>query len=157
MTPAQNSFFKIAIPAAQACESATDIPASITIAQAALESGWLQHMPTGSNNPFGIKAEHKDDPNSYIEAMTTEYVNGVLVHIEQPFQKYPTLAAAFIDHGRLLSKASRYAPAMAEKKDPVEFATQLQKCGYSTSPTYAKSLIGLINKYDLRQYDQEIA
>ena len=157
MTDVQKNFFKVAIPAAQACEAATGIPASITIAQAALESGWLQHIPAGSNNPFGIKAEHKSDPNSYVEAMTTEYVKGVLVHVEQPFQKYPTLAAAFIDHGRLLSTAPRYAPAMAEKNDPAEFATQLQKCGYSTSPTYAEALIGLINQYNLHQYDQKIS
>jgi flagellum-specific peptidoglycan hydrolase FlgJ len=45
------------IAAAQASQRNTGIPAAITLAQYALESGYGRHMPTGSNNPFGIKAK----------------------------------------------------------------------------------------------------
>lgn len=44
------------IAAAQAAPARWGAPASITMAQWALESGGGQHMPKGSNNPFGIKA-----------------------------------------------------------------------------------------------------
>ena len=44
------------IRAAQASQTRWGIPASVTLAQWALESAWGSRMPPGSNNPFGIKA-----------------------------------------------------------------------------------------------------
>jgi flagellum-specific peptidoglycan hydrolase FlgJ len=44
---------------------------------------------------------------------------------------------------------------MREKNDPAAFASQLQACGYSTSPDYAAALVRLINQFDLRQYDAQ--
>jgi flagellum-specific peptidoglycan hydrolase FlgJ len=154
-------YLQQAVPAAQAAMRATGIPASITLAQGALESGWLTELPPGSNNPFGIKAEHLADPDTYVEAMTTEYSAGVLEHVEQPFEKYATLADAFTDHARLLSQAPRYAPAMAAKGDAAQFATELMTCGYSTNrpplaskpPFYADLLMELVREFDLTQYD----
>ena len=53
MTPAE--FIAQILPGAQACQRATGIPASITIAQAALETGWGKDVM--GNNLFGIKAD----------------------------------------------------------------------------------------------------
>lgn len=146
-------FFRDAVPAAQSSQATTGVPASVTLAQAALESGWFDHMPPGSNNPFGIKATHLDSPSSYVEALTTEFVHGQLEHLEQPFQKFETLADAFTAHAELLSQAKRYESAMAVKTNAAEFAEQLQACGYSTSPTYAKLLTQLMDEFDLERYD----
>ncbi|WP_369693039.1 glucosaminidase domain-containing protein [Komagataeibacter diospyri] len=47
-----------------------DVPASITIAQWMLESGFGQHMPPHFNNPFGIKAAR--DRNFVMTPETTD-------------------------------------------------------------------------------------
>ena len=44
------------IEAAQASERKHGIPASVSLAQFALESAWGKKMPPDSHNPFGIKA-----------------------------------------------------------------------------------------------------
>jgi flagellum-specific peptidoglycan hydrolase FlgJ len=140
---------------------ATGVPASITLAQGALESGWLTHLPPDSNNAFGIKASHLGDPATYVEATTHEFVNGQETTVEQPFEKYATLNDGFVAHAQLLSQAERYAPAMAVKDDPAKFAAAIMTCGYSTNrpplashpPFYADVLMELVREFDLTQYD----
>lgn len=53
LTPTQISEVRSAAYASVMCESQTGIPAELTIAQWALESGWGSHQP--GNNCFGIK------------------------------------------------------------------------------------------------------
>lgn len=153
MTPQEQQVIDQIMPAAKAGQAQYGVPAPVTAAQCILESGWLKFMPQGSNNPFGIKAENRSDPNSYVEAMTTEYVGGQLEHVEQPFEKYPTLAAAFEDHARLIGTAPRYVPAMLWTNNIALFCSALQKCGYSTSPTYATQLLQIINEFGLAADD----
>lgn len=153
MNAKQMLFLRAVWPAAQATMKTSGVPASITIAQAILESGWGVFLPEGSNNYFGIKAEHPADPETYVETLTHEYVNGQRVAEEQLFEKYPTVKDCFQDHAALLSQAKRYAPAMAVNADPQAFAQKLQACGYSTSPTYASSLMQLVKEFDLTQFD----
>jgi flagellum-specific peptidoglycan hydrolase FlgJ len=151
MTTIELLFLRQAVPAAQASMQATGVPASVTIAQAILESGWGQTgLATKANNLFGIKAVGDE---AYMEFPTAEYENGYRVMIEADFASYPSWAASFTAHAQLLSTLPRYAPAMAVKSDPAEFCTQLEDCGYSTSPTYAELLLQLINEFDLTQYD----
>jgi flagellum-specific peptidoglycan hydrolase FlgJ len=142
------------VPAAQAAMSQYGVPASVTLAQWELESGWgTSKLATEANNFFGIKAEHLNDPNTYEEFPTWEYENGQRVLVEADFERYPDAASSFADHGRLLSQATRYAPAMAVKDDPYAFANELQACGYSSSPDYGTSLGNIIRGANLTQYD----
>jgi flagellar protein FlgJ len=166
---AQSDYFKKAVPPAMTSQAATGVPASVTIAQSILESStgneakikaagtaWGQSdLALKANNFFGIKATHLNDPNTYIMEPTPEYENGVKIHIHAAFERYPNVAACFVAHAKLLSTAGRYIPAMKERNDPAAFCSQLQACGYSTSPDYAVTLIKLINEYDLRQYDAQ--
>ncbi len=153
MTAHEQAFLSAVVPGALASQQQYGIPASITIAQAILESGWGQHMPPGSNNYFGIKAAHDAAPDMYVEALTPEYIRGKLEHLEQPFAKYADAAGSFLAHARLLATASRYQPAMAQTRNPRLFATQLRRCGYSTNPTYENTLMQLVHEFDLTQYD----
>lgn len=154
MTAKENTFLQSVVPAAQATMKVSGVPASVTVAQAILESGWGGSGLAGqANNYFGIKAEHLGDPESYCELPTAEYVNGARVMVDAKFEKYPTVTDCFEDHAALLSQARRYAPAMAAKGNAAQFAQQLQACGYSTSPTYAASLTALMDEFDLEQYD----
>lgn len=142
------------IPAAQSAMKSSGVPASITIAQWELESTWgTSQLAVKALNFFGIKAEHLNDPNTYMEFPTFEYENGKKVLIEADFEKYPDLVSSFADHARLLSQASRYAPAMAVRSNACAFGYELQKCGYSTSPTYGKSLCQIVTGSNLTQYD----
>jgi flagellum-specific peptidoglycan hydrolase FlgJ len=142
------------VPAAQASQKQYGVPASVTLAQCILESGWgTTKLSLQANNFFGIKAEHRNDPNTYVEFQTAEYVKGAKVMIEADFEKYPSVEASFTDHARLLATSCRYAPAMGCRTNPQLFSHQLQTCGYSTSPTYGASLYSLITDYKLTQYD----
>src|SRR6202043_2141377 len=55
MTPTQLLALDQIAQSAVACEKATGCPASLSTAQAGLESGWLSKM-SGANNCFGIKS-----------------------------------------------------------------------------------------------------
>jgi len=158
MNALQKSFLDTIAPLAQAAQMKWGPPASVQMAQAIIESanaqGWGQSQLTReANNPFGIKAAHCANPDSYIKLPTHEYVNGECVTVEAEFARYDSLADSFDAHARLLATAPRYAHAMAVRRDPTAFCTQLQHAGYSTSPTYASSLWKLIQLYDLTQYD----
>jgi flagellum-specific peptidoglycan hydrolase FlgJ len=156
MTEGESTFLKLAVPAALASQHATGVPASITIAQAILESGWGQTgLAKQANNYFGIKTAVHVAPESYIELPTHEVVHGHSVEERATFARYSTVADSFKAHGLLLAQASRYAPAMAVRGDAAKFAIALEHCGYSTNPFYAESLLSLVHEFDLTQYDSE--
>ena len=160
MNELQSEFLKRAVPPAQAAQRKWHVPASVTIAQAILESsnehGWGQsQLAREANNFFGIKHSHLRLTEHYVEMTTHEYRDGVLKPEMAEFVRYDAIADSFDDHGRLLATAPRYRPAMARTGDPGSFASALQKAGYSTNPHYAKSLLDLIYKFDLMQYDIE--
>lgn len=142
------------ITAAQSAMKTSGVPASVTIAQWELESTWgTSQLALKANNYFGVKAEHLDDPNTYMEFPTEEYISGKAIMIEADFERYPDAASSFADHARLLSQALRYAPAMKVKSDVYAFANALQTCGYSTSPKYGYTLGQIIRGSNLTQYD----
>src|SRR5471030_789213 len=76
----KTAFIKLAGPAAQASEVETSVPASVTIAQAILESGWGKKHMGDANNYFGIKAQTKggkvvfgDIATGYVDRPTKEF------------------------------------------------------------------------------------
>jgi flagellar protein FlgJ len=122
------------------------IPSAIILAQAALESAYLKRpvrdRKTGRNsyNIFGIKWSGE---GPYIEAITHEYINGIRTPQVAKFRAYDSYDESLIDHMEFLLKYPRYIPCLrCGCKNPVEFARQLQKCGYATDPNYASMLIG---------------
>ena len=123
------------------------IPASITLAQGILESGsGKSKLASEGNNHFGIKCH--------------DTWNGATMHLDDDapnecFRKYKSVDQSFEDHSLFLKKP-RYQELFAlEITDYKGWAQGLKKCGYATSPTYAKSLIDLIEKYELTQFDTE--
>ena len=98
------------------------VPASVTVAQWAVESAWGASMPPGSNNPFGIKASG-DQPA--VESPTREVLNGENVTVTARFRAFDSIAQAFDEHGRLLATASVYKNAMSQKDNPEAFADAL--------------------------------
>ena len=125
------------------------VPAAITLAQWIVESAWGSAMPPNSNNPFGIKA-FGDQPA--VESGTWEVVDGKSVTIQARFRRFASLADAFEAHGKLLSTAAPYKPAMEVARDPDLFADALTGV-YATDPQYGTTLKWVMENYKLKQYD----
>lgn len=147
LSPAE--FTRLFGPVAREASRTSGVPASIILAQAALETGWGGSTIGDARNLFGIKGT---GPAGSISVPTREVINGRSVTVQANFRKYNTWAESIADHGRLL-QTSRYAPAMAVRNNPDEFARQLQRCGYATDPNYANLLISIMRSNNLYQYN----
>lgn len=154
MTQDEQNFIDAVAPAARLSHQQYGIPASITIAQAQLESAWGRSaLARLANNYFGVKAVQGQD---YADFRTTEYFNGKKEVILAHFAKYHSVAESFVAHAKLLATLSRYAPAMAVASDPRAFAVAIKTCGYSTASNYPQELMTLVNEFNLTQFDAVI-
>ena len=76
------------------------VPASLTIAQGALESAWGNSSLTArANNLFGIKGA---GPAGSISIETTEYVNGRAIKVNAVFRAYHHWSESISDHSEIL-------------------------------------------------------
>lgn len=125
------------------------IPASITLAQGILESGAGTGMLCGlANNHFGIKC-HKE--------WTGPYVRYDDDSLQECFRKYEHAEESYRDHSYFLTSRPWYAALFKLPKDDYKaWAKGLKKAGYATDPKYPDKLIGLIERYQLQQYDAEV-
>lgn len=125
------------------------IPASIILAQGILESGAGRgDLAVSANNHFGIKC-HND--------WTGDKVYHDDDAAQECFRKYPSAAGSFEDHALFLTGRSRYANLFKLDKDDYEgWAKGLRAAGYATDPKYPEKLIGLIERFQLAQYDEEV-
>ncbi|MGA0603199.1 glycoside hydrolase family 73 protein [Caulobacter sp. KR2-114] len=137
------------IAAARAAEGKWKIPASISLAQYGLESGWGQHMPPGSWNPFGIKAL-PGQPS--VSVPTREFVHGRYILVNAPFRAFASIADAFEHHARLLATGAPYARARSLLPNVEAFANALTGV-YATDPHYGAELVAIIHGDELAQYD----
>jgi flagellum-specific peptidoglycan hydrolase FlgJ len=152
-TPQEQFIASIAEAAVQSADE-TGVPASVTIAQAILESYWgSSRLAREGNNYFGIKAQTRTGSAGSIRFDVWEVIGGRNVMQSQAFRAYKTIAESFVDHGLFLVENSRYAAAMAVKTDARQFAREINRAGYATDPAYASKLIGLMDRYDLYRYD----
>ena len=125
----------------------TGIPARFIVAQAALETGWGRSEPRRadgrpSHNIFGIKAGRSWN-GDVVEAVTTEYVDGVAQQKVERFRAYGSYAEAMRDYTNLLVSNPRYAGLLGVT-DAAAFARGLQRAGYATDPAYADKLTRII-------------
>ena len=144
------AFILVNLPAARKVKADWQIPVSITLAQAALESGWGRNVK--GNAYFGIKGKAPDGSSTSFG--TTEFVNGERVSNTQTFRAYENFAEAADDYGAFLNSNRQFAPCFTVKDDPLAFADKLQQGGYATAPNYAKELKSIIISNDLLQYDK---
>lgn len=121
------------------------IPASITLAQACLESAdGNSTLAREANNHFGIKC-HNWTGETILQDDDTR---------NECFRKYLTVEQSFQDHSDFLRYRERYK--FLFDLDPTDYkgwAEGLKKAGYATNPNYAQSLIKIIEDYNLSQYD----
>ncbi|TFJ46167.1 histidine kinase [Carnobacterium divergens] len=150
-TAYQQKFIDEIVLEAQALQQQTNLFASITIAQAILESDWgRSDLAVDSHNLFGIKGSFNDQSSTL---PTDEFENGERITIEASFKKYDTIQESMVDHIDFL-KGGTY-DAIKTSTDYKEAAYALQNGGYATDPQYAEKLIELIEQFHLNKYDQQ--
>ena len=145
-----SAFIAMLLPSAQACHRQHGIPASITLAQAALESGWGVRAP--GNNLFGIKAD-KAWKGKTVDVPTHEFVAGRRVAMVARFRAYATLGDSILDRATFLRANERYADCFREATGEA-WARALQRAGYATDPKYADTLIAVMRGRNMAQYDR---
>ncbi len=123
-----------------------NIPASITLAQGLLESrAGLSRLATQGNNHFGIKCHDWSGRAIYEDDDAAQ----------ECFRMYKNPRESYEDHSVFLSTGRRYASLFSLKRtDYKGWARGLKAAGYATSPTYASSLIDIIERYGLAKYDK---
>ncbi len=121
------------------------IPASITLAQAILESGTgNSDLAKYANNHFGIKCTSDWAGKGYYKDDDQK---------NDCFRVYDNPDESFKDHSNFL-KRKRYAPLFELDRNNYQgWAYGLKQAGYATNPQYPQLLINLIEKYQLQQYD----
>lgn len=122
------------------------IPASITLAQGLLESGrGTSKLATIGNNHFGIKADDR-----WTGDTIRSFDNGRWC----TFRKYKDAGKSYEDHSRFLCENSRYDFLFElEITDYKRWAKGLKDAYYAEDREYDKKLIGIIERYELDQYD----
>jgi len=146
----QENFLKRFAPFAILTEQMTHIPASVTLAQAALESGWGKHAP--GYNFFGIKGEGTAGSQTL---RTQESIHGNMVKVKSTFRKYHDALESFLDHAQIISQNPLLNHAMLHTESPESFVTSLQskKTKYATDPHYVEKILSIIARYDLKKFD----
>ena len=117
------------------------IPASITMAQALLESAAGQsELAKKAKNHFGIKC-------------TNDWFGGVYYYDDERkgecFRQYYDAAESFKDHSLFLQRPRYFTCFEIAVEDYEGWAYRLKECGYATDKLYPQKLIKLIEDYRL--------
>lgn len=124
--------------------------ASLTIAQAILESGWGESgLAKDGYNLFGIKAF--DYPEK-IKYPTSEWDGTQYVIIDADFRLYNDWNESILDHAKFLVDNERYSNLIGVT-DYKEACRLIMEDEYATEPSYDNLLIELIEENGLDQYD----
>ncbi|ANQ50619.1 glucosaminidase domain-containing protein [Flammeovirga sp. MY04] len=151
------------------------VPASITLAQAALETGYGKRVV--GNNYFGVKdkskktkpittteyytlEEYKMNKNIVVSSSKIKKGGRVLYKctVKDSFAQYQTPWESFRAHSVFLNKQKRYAPLFTQGRDYKAWAnmigsTKYGGVGYATSPLYGELLKKIIQRYHLYLLD----
>lgn len=146
MTNEQNFYQQYAVMAMEQ-QIKYGIPASITLAQMAIESSYgTSESATRDNNYFGIKKG-------------SSWVGGVGYYDDdnphEAFRKYSSINQGIENHSAVLlhSNYQRHVPA----NNPLDYtgwAQGIKAGGYATDPDYVSKLVNTIQEYGLYNYDQ---
>lgn len=147
MAPAE--FIEQLLPAAQSCQRASGVPASFTLAQAALESSWGARAP--GFNLFGVKPG-PSWKGSTVLVDTHEFVNGVRTPVKCAFRAYESWLHCMQDHAAFFQQNPRYKKCFFEWTGE-GWARAAAAAGYATDPTYADKLIAIIRGHNLACFD----
>lgn len=148
--PTAAAFVDVITPYAQAAANELGVDVKAIVAQAALETGWGQHVIKASNgssslNFFGIKSNHNWAGDS-ATVKTLEYKDGVAAKETADFRAYKNMDEAFQDYISFLKDNPRYKQALENTNTAKDWGFQLQKAGYATDPEYGKKIASIVSR-----------
>lgn len=151
------------------------VPASIKLAQSALETAYGQRIV--NNNYFGIKdkrgktkaittteyytaAEYKANKSKVVSSKVIQKDGKTLYKclIKDSFADYVSPWESFRAHSIFLNESKRYSPLFTKGKNYEDWAdkigsTKYGGVGYATSPIYGELLKKIIKRYNLDLLD----
>ena len=165
----EKEFVELIGPLAAADYKESGILASITAAQACLESGYgSTDLAQNANNLFGMKETLSgntwdsvwDGTSVYRKKTAEQDKNGNVYYVWANFRKYPSIQESIRDHSLYLTQARngsalRYA-GLAGCQDYRKAAKIIKDGGYATDVQYVSKLCSLIERWNLTQYDKEV-
>jgi LysM repeat protein len=124
----------------------TGVPASITLAQAIVESNSGEsNLAKKHNNHFGIKCK-----SDWTGAKTYQDDDAK----QECFRVYEAAELSFKDHSNFLKNRPNYVDLfLLDPVDDTAWAFGLKKAGYATASDYPKKLLKIIDDYELAQYN----
>ena len=164
----EQEFISFMGPLARADMAKSGVLASVTTAQAILESGYgSTELARNANNFFGMKCSLSgntwpgstwDGVSKYRKQTGEEDANGNAYTITADFRKYASAADSVADHsayllGAMNGSKQRYAGLKGEA-DPAKAIGIIKAGGYATDTKYVSKVLSIINKYNLTKYDQ---
>ncbi len=141
----------------------TGVLASVTTAQAILESGYGKSgLARNANNLFGIKAGTIWNSAAWsgktYSVKTQEYLNGKYVTIVDKFRAYDSWENSLLDHSSYLRNAKKGSKLRYEGittcRDYKKAAQIIKDGGYATAPNYVPVLCNVIRSWNLTKYDK---
>ena len=122
---------------------------SVTVAQAALESGWGRYGI--GNNIFGIKADSGWKGEKILKNTREEDQSGNSYYVDAYFRDYPTIKDGVLDHDRFLVPYG-----IKGITDPFAQIQQIQSdpnARYATANDYVEKISSTIRANDLTRFD----
>ena len=164
-TMSQSKFIETIGKLARQDMKKTGILASVTVAQAILESGYgTTSLALEAHNLFGMKANLSGNTwksawdGKTFQKSTKEYIDEKWITVTASFRSYSTFAQSIADHSAYLSYAMngdtlRYKGVVGNTsyKKTIKI---IKNGGYATDPDYVTKLCNIIKKYNLTQYDK---
>jgi len=145
-------FIAAMTPLALACAKASGIPASFTVAQAALESGWGMSKPAvNAMNLFNVKASAPWRGRVY-QMASTEVEGGKEVLQAAGWRVYSDWKGCVTDRAQFLATNPRYAGCFKETTAE-GWARAVQAAGWATDPQYADKIMATIRSNNLASLD----
>jgi len=150
----ENPFTAEIVGWAQAGEKVYQIPASLNLAAAKVESNLGAETPPGSNNWHGIK-----DPKGVVASTNEQTAGGVVYTIRAGFMMFKSPADSFMYYGHLLGLYEPYhdmvTTFLKSTRGPADVRALANSLTgvYATAVKYGAALITVMDQYNLYQYD----
>ena len=164
----EREFIDSIAPLAQTDMQQSGILASVTIAQACLESAYgTSDLAAKARNLFGMKCVLSENTWTSVWDGVTEYqkrtreqdTSGKEHYVTARFRWYPDIAASIRDHSLYLLQAAngnrlRYE-GLSGEKDYRQAAIIIRYGGYATDVEYVNKICQVVQRWNLTQYDRK--
>lgn len=131
---------------------------SICIGMACVESGYgtagscKYHSYLGQKVGTGKTATKYWNGAFFTSKTKEEYTVGTHTVIKAAFRAYPNMEACVFNYYELLNSSVYKKVTITQYREQMQ---QIKNCGYMTSSTECSSVLNIIQKYNLTQYDLE--